>query len=110
MGFIVVVRKNIFDYEVRFHTDDLVLYNFSDDQRRARKYREGTVHLMCNSQEYGSLDFRPIIDQRIMRVKVYQELCHEILSVIQGQMLDHMPINMRTMHTRLRQLQDLMEK
>ena len=93
------MQKNMFDYGVRFYTDDLVLYSFSDDQRRARKYREGSVHLMCNSETYGSLDFRLVVDQRIMRVKVYKELCHEVFFVIQRQMLDHMPTSMPTMHT-----------
>jgi len=65
---------------------------------------------MCNVQDYGSLDFRPIIDPHIIKVKVYQVLCHEILSVIQRQMLDDMPATMRTMRTRLSQLQDLMER
>lgn len=104
------VQKNVFDYGVRFHTDDLVLYSFSDDQRRARKFREGVVHLMCNSLDHGSLNFRPVVNSRIMRVKVYQELCHEILSVIQKQMLDHIASTMRSMQTRLRQLQNLMER
>jgi hypothetical protein len=97
----------VFDYGVHFETDDIVLYNFSDEQRRAKMFREGTVHLMCNDEDHGSLHFRPLVDGRIMRVKIYQELCHEILYVIQRQMLDQMPTSMRTMHTRLRQLQDL---
>jgi hypothetical protein len=67
------------------------------------------MHEMCNEAGYGSLDFRPILDRHIVKVKVYQVLCHEILSMIQKQMLDDMPATMRTMRTRLRQLQDLME-
>jgi hypothetical protein len=68
------------------------------------------MHEMCNVEGYGSLDFRPIIDPHIVKVKVYQVLCHEILSVIQRQMLDDMPATMRTMRTRLNRLQDLMER
>lgn len=92
------VQNNFFDYGVRFHTDNLVLYGFSDDQRRAKKFRKGVVHLMCKSSEFGSLDFRLIADPRI---KLYQELCHKILFVIQKHTLDHIP---NTMHSRLRQL------
>ena len=110
MGASVPVQKNLFDYGVRFPTDDVVLYSFSDDQRRARRFREGVVHLMCNSSEFGSLEFRPIVDHRIQGVKLYQELCHEILSVIQKQMLDHIPSTMLSMRVRLHQLQDLMER
>ncbi len=82
-------------------------------QCEPRRFREGTVHEMCNVKGYGSLDFRPIIDPYIVKVKVYQVLCHEILSVIQRQMLDDMPGTMRTMCTmctRLNQLQNLMER
>jgi hypothetical protein len=68
------------------------------------------VHEMCNEAGYGSLDFRPILDRHIVKVKVYQVLCHEILSMIHRQMLDDMPATMCTMCTRLRQLQDLMER
>ena len=46
-------------------------------------YREGIVHDMCNNEEYRSVDFKPILDSRIMRVKIYQKLCNEIFSVIQ---------------------------
>ena len=78
MGASVPMQKNLFDYRVRFHADDLVLYSFSDNQLRARKYRLDSVHLMCNSETYGSLDFRLVVNQCIMWVKVYQELRHEI--------------------------------
>ncbi len=99
----------MFDYGVQFPIGGLQLYKFSEVQREARKFREGNVHEMCNVQGYGSLDFRPIIDPHIVKVKVYQVLCHEILSVIKKQMLDDMPATMRTMRIRLRQLQDLIE-
>jgi hypothetical protein len=110
MGSSVPTQKNMFDYGVQFPTGGLQLYKFSEVQREARRFKEGTVHEMCNVEGYGSLDFRPIIDPQIAKVKVYQVLCHEILSVIQKQMLDDMPATMRTMRTRLNQLQDLMER
>jgi hypothetical protein len=110
MGFLVPWDKNIFDYAVRFRTDGLQFFRFSDMQDQARRFREGTVHEMCNETGYGSVDFRPVLDPRIARIKIYQELCHEILSVIQKQMLDQMPGTMRTMRTRGRQLQDLMDR
>ena len=62
---------------------------------------------MCNNKEYGSVDFKPTLDSHIMRLKIYQELCHEIPSVILRQMLDHIPSTMRVMHTRMDQLHDL---
>ena len=45
-------------------------------------YNEGIVHKMCNNEEYGSVDFKPTFDSRIMRVKIYQKLCHEIFTMI----------------------------
>jgi hypothetical protein len=104
MGSSVPLQKNVFYYGIHFETDDIVLYNFSDEQCRGKMFRKSTVHLMCNDEEHGSLDFKPLVDGRIMQVKIYQELCHEILYVIQRQMLDQMPTSIRTMHTRLRRL------
>ncbi len=101
MGSSVPMQKNLFDYGVTVPSDGLLFFRFSDAQYRARRFREGTVHEMCNEQDHGSVDFVPVLDQRFVRVKIYQELCHEILSVIQKQMLDHMPGTMRTMRTRL---------
>ena len=92
---------------MRFQTDDIVLYSFSAEQHRAKMYREDIVHEMCNNEEYGSVNFKPTLHSRIMQVKIYQELCHEIFFVIHTQMLDYIPSIMRTMHTRLDQLHDL---
>lgn len=105
MGSSMLLHNNVFDYGVHFKTNDIVLYNFSDEQRHVENFREGKVHLMCNDEEHDYLDFVPIVDGRITRVKIYQELYHEILCVIQKEMLDLMPTSMRTMHTRLPQLQ-----
>ncbi len=110
MGSSVPTQKNMFDYGIQFLTGGLQLYKFGEAQCEARRFREGTVHEMCNEAGYGSLDFRPILDPHVVKVKVYQVLCHDILSVIQRQMLDDMPATMRTMRTRLRQLQDLMQR
>jgi hypothetical protein len=65
MGSSVPLQKHVFNYWVHFETNDIVLYNFIDEQHRAKKYKEGIVHLMCNNEGQGSLDFRPIVDQRI---------------------------------------------
>ena len=82
MGSSVSVQKNLFDYKVRFQTNDLILYSFGDIQCRAKKYREGIVHLLCNREKYESLDFKLVVDQRIMRVKINLNLYHEVFSVI----------------------------
>jgi hypothetical protein len=43
-------------------------------QREARKFEEGIVHEMCYVQGYGFLDFKPIINQHIVKFNVYQVL------------------------------------
>jgi len=78
----VPIEKNMFDYGVQFPIGGLQLYKFREVQCEAERFMEGTVHEMCNVQGYGSLDFRPIIDPHIVKVKVYQILCHEIFSMI----------------------------
>jgi len=83
MGSSVTTEKNLFDYGVQFPIGGLQFYKFSEVQCEVRKFREGNVHEMCNLKGYGSLDFRPIIDPHIVKIKFYRILYHEILSVIQ---------------------------
>ena len=100
----VPIGRNLFNYGARFPTEGVRLFRFSDDQHRARRFREGTVHEMCNVPGYSTLEFRPILDPSLAKVKVYQEICHDILSTIPRRMLDDMPTTMFTMCTRLHQL------
>ena len=55
----------------------------------------------------GSIRLTPSIDVRISKVNICQELCHEILSILQRLMLDNMPNTLRTMRTRATQLRSL---
>lgn len=82
MGFFVHVGKNSFDVEVRFSTDEIMLIGFSEAQMLSRIFREGRVYEMCDTEGYGSVSMNSLIDTHISRIKIYQELCHEILSVV----------------------------
>ena len=62
---------------------------------------------MCDSEGLGFVSLTPLINARISRIKIYQEICHEILSNLQRQILDDMPNTVRTMRTTARQLRDL---
>ena len=55
----------------------------------------------------GSIRLTPSIDMSISRVNIYQELCHEILSILQRLILDDMPNTLRMMRTRVTQLRSL---
>jgi hypothetical protein len=66
-----------------FPEEGMILYRFSEDQVVAKLFIEEHVHEMCHVQGYGSLSFRPNFDWRFRMIKIYQVLCHEILSVIQ---------------------------
>ena len=63
---------------------------------------------MCNLEGYGSVTFRPTIDERIHKVKLYQKLCHEVMFVIHNQNLDDMPAITFMMHNRLNHMQNLL--
>lgn len=63
---------------------------------------------MNHSEEYGSLNFNPNIDDRIVKVKPYQVLYDEILSMIPKQNLDDMPTTNRTTRMRLQQIENLL--
>jgi hypothetical protein len=84
-----------------------MLWGISKAQVLAHIYRDMRVHEMCDSEGFVSVSLTPLIDASISRMKVYQEICHEILSVLQRQMLDDMPSIVRTMRTRARQLREL---
>ena len=104
----VPLERNIFDYGTRstdsWDTSGIPVYSFSDAQIRAGLIREREVHEMCMVEDHGSIEFRPTVDPRLQKVKLYAQVCHGILSVIGRQFLDDMPRTMRTMQTRLRQL------
>lgn len=63
--------RNLFDYGNALETQEIELLRFSDDQRRARQFREGLVYEKCEVEGYGSLECRPILDEGIVRVKLY---------------------------------------
>ena len=50
-----------------------MLVRFSNAQLKAHRFREGTLHEMRNENGYGSIDFSPTSDPRIVRVKVYSK-------------------------------------
>jgi hypothetical protein len=108
----VPLEKNIFDYGTRstdsWDSSGIPVYRFSDGQIRAGLIRERHVHEMCWVEDHGSIEFRPTVDPRLRKVKLYAQVCHAILSVIGRQFLDDMPRTMRTMHTRLRQFRVLL--
>lgn len=59
---------------------------------------------MCDMEGLGSVSLNRLIVAYISRKKIYQELYHEIFSILQRQMLDDMFGTIRTMRTRASQL------
>lgn len=62
MGLEIPHQCNIFDYGFRFATLDLLLVRFSDEQYRAGRFTEGSVHAMCNFTSFGAIECRPRLD------------------------------------------------
>ena len=81
-------------------TSESFFFSFGDEQRVAKKFKEGIVHLMCGQQDFGSLSFRPTKIGEIKLVKIYQKLVHVVLSVIARDYLDDMLVTMYTIRTR----------
>ena len=104
----VLHNKSVFDIRIVNFTKCVELFSFSDDQRPAKKFREGRVHLMCNQSKFGSLSFRPTKSEQIKQIKIYQKLIYVVLSVIASDYLDDMPTTMMTIRTRARQLRQLL--
>jgi hypothetical protein len=108
MGTDVPTGKNVFDYGRYIQLDQLELYTFSFQQHQLRYYQGGYVHQMCDVPDYGSLDFSPSLEPCVEKIKIYQKVVHELLSKIQKQCLDDMPSQIRTIRTRVQQLQSLL--
>ena len=103
----VLEEKNLFDYGLRIDIDDIVLIGFSEAQLMSHRFVEGLVHEMCDIEDLGSVSMNLTIDVHISRIKIYQELCYEIVFVVQRQMLDNIPSTVRMMRTRASQLKNL---
>jgi len=61
MNFLVLVQKNVFNYEVQFLTNELYFYKFNEMWRKAQNFREGIMHKMSNVQSYKYLNYIIII-------------------------------------------------
>ena len=107
MGSSVPKGMNSFDYGYRMGVDEIVLYGLSEAQQLSHQYSDGRVHEMCDMEGFGTIKQTTSIDVRISRVKIYLELCHEILYVVQRLMLDDMPSTLRMVRTRATQLRSL---
>ena len=102
MGAPIPTGRNMFDYGARYPTDAVLLFRFNKEHHRRYWLREGSLHEMCNEEGYGSVECRPFLDLRISKVKVYQELIHEILSCMPRRALDDMPSTTRAVRTQAR--------
>jgi hypothetical protein len=100
--------KNTFDIGVLHPSEVVDLFSFSVAQRHAQTTSCRCTHEMCNADKFGSLDFCVEVDACILRIKVYQELCHGVLSVIPKDFLDDMPRTMLTVKTRFYQMANLL--
>jgi hypothetical protein len=102
------VHRNLNQFDIAFVHDSLFVHflKFSNDQYARRQFRKGHVHLMCNTLDFGSVDFNPLFNE-FGKVKIYQEICYKILSVISKDNLDDMPKTILTIYTKVRQLETL---
>ena len=98
---------NMFDIGVIYPSNTVDLFSFSREQRHARVLHDTRVHEMCNVSNFGSLKFCLSCDPRIKNIKIYQELCHGVVSMISKDFLDDMPKTMMTMKTRFYQMASL---
>lgn len=105
----VSTRLNLFYYNMWYHTDGMLLFWFNDEQHHDCKFRENSLHEMCNELNYESVNCTSLLDLRLSKVKVYKELIHNILSCIPQHALHDVPNTMFTVHTRVRQLQGLLQ-
>jgi hypothetical protein len=66
------------------------------------------VHEMLIIRDFGSMEFKLKINSHVKKVKFYQKLGHDLLSVIPKATLDNMSVTMRTIITRHKQMSTLL--
>ena len=98
--------KNRFDIGTVHHDhENVILFKLNPQQTH---HVAGDVHEMLNVRDFGSMEFRLTTNAHMKKVKVYQELVHDVISVIHKAALDDMPVTMRTITTRHQQMSTLL--
>ena len=98
--------KNRFDIGTVHHDhENVILFKLNPQQTH---HVAGDVHEMLNVRDFGSMEFRLTTNAHVKKVKVYQELVHDVISVIHKAALDDMPVTMRTIKTRHQQMLTLL--
>nr|PNR59185.1 hypothetical protein PHYPA_001976 [Physcomitrium patens] len=107
-GTTTVVARNQFDIGIVVPTRTVHIFGFGESQFRLhRRFRKADVYEMFNTRKLGSLEFCIHGCERIGKIKIYQELCHEVVAAIPKDNLDDVPKTMRTMRTRVEQVANL---
>ena len=104
----VLQNKSVFVIGTVTPTDSIELFSFGDEQRVAKKFREGKMHSMCHQHDFGSQSFRPTKVGEIKLIKMYSKFVHVVMSVIAQNYLDDMPATMSTICNRFKQLRELL--
>lgn len=71
-----------FDYKLQISTDDILFLGFGEAHLESHWFVEGRVHEMCNLHNSKSVNLDSKIDLCIPKIKIYDELCDEIIFVI----------------------------
>ena len=107
MGALAVRGKNRFDIGT-VHHDYLNVTLFKLNPQQTHHVVGYDVHEMLNVRDFGSVEFKLKAHPQVKKVKVYQELVHDVISVVPKAALDDMPVTMRTIKTRHKQMSTLL--
>ena len=89
--------KNRFDIGIVYHDhENVTLFKLNSQQTH---HVAGDVHEMLNVRDFDSVEFKFTTNAHVKKVKVYQELVHDVISVIPKVALDDMPVTIRTIKT-----------
>jgi hypothetical protein len=98
--------KNRFDINIVYHDyENVTLFKLNPQQTH---HVAEDVHEMLNVRNFVSVEFKFKTNSHVKKVNVYQELVHEVISVIPKAALDDMPSCMKTIKTRHKQMSTLL--
>lgn len=78
----------------------MYLFKFNNNQLLARRFKTRRMHQMCHIEGFNSVDLKLAMKEHIKKVKVYEKLCHKVLSVILKDKVDNLPKMVQTICTR----------
>lgn len=108
-GTTTVIAWNRFNIGIVVPTRTVHIFGFSESQFHShQRFRKAEVYKMFNTSKLGFLEFYIHGCEKIINIKIYQELNHKVIVTISKNNLDDIPKTMQIIWTRVEQVANLL--